>query len=111
MVKKISLMAAGLVLFAAAAIAFQETGNFPVQKPDGEPDRVKVRHILISFKGSALTDPAVTRTRAEAEKLAVELLARTRKGEDFAALAKQYSDGAFIKWPISASRRSLHRRA
>jgi parvulin-like peptidyl-prolyl isomerase len=117
-----AMTAVSVVLMAATAIAFQSLSPdfmefrsgrnnespatrgslnrktaehqeaFPTRKPDGEPDRVKVRHILISFKGSALTDPAVTRTRAEAEKLAVELLARARKGEDFAALAKQYSD-------------------
>jgi hypothetical protein len=47
MVKKKSLMAAGVVLMAATLVAFQEAGTFPTRKPDGEPDRVKVRHIRL----------------------------------------------------------------
>lgn len=56
-----------------------------------EADRITVQHILIGFKGSVPGKP-ITRSREEAEKLANELLARGRKGEDFAALTKQYSD-------------------
>jgi len=89
------LMACAAGLIAAAALnaaAVQTADSFPNKKPEGEPDRVKVRHILIGFKGSALTDPAITRSKAEAEKLAGEVLDRARKGEDFSALVRTYSD-------------------
>ena len=56
-----------------------------------EPDRVTVQHILISFKGS-IPKPSVTRTRAQAEALALELFERAKKDEDFDALVKEYTD-------------------
>lgn len=59
-----------------------------------EPDRVAVQHILISFKGS-IPKPSVTRTREEAEKLAQEVFERAKKGEDFDALVKQYTDDEY----------------
>ena len=59
-----------------------------------EPDRVAVQHILISFKGS-IPKPTVTRTREEAQKLAQEIFERAKKGEDFDALVKQYTDDEY----------------
>jgi hypothetical protein len=59
-----------------------------------EPDRVAVQHILISFKGS-IPKPSVTRTREEAQKLAQEVFERAKKGEDFDALVKQYTDDEY----------------
>jgi len=56
-----------------------------------EPDRITVQHILISFKGS-IPKPSVTRTREEAESLAHEIFERAKKGEDFDALVKEYTD-------------------
>jgi len=59
-----------------------------------EPDRVAVQHILISFKGS-IPKPSVTRTREEAEKLAQEVFELAKKGENFDALVKQYTDDEY----------------
>lgn len=59
-----------------------------------EPERVKVQHILISFQGS-IPKPEVTRTQSEAEELARQLLERAKKGEDFDALVKEYTDDAY----------------
>jgi hypothetical protein len=59
-----------------------------------EPDRVAVQHILISFKGS-IPKPSVTRTREEAEKLAQEVFERAKKGENFDALVKQFTDDEY----------------
>lgn len=59
-----------------------------------EPDRVTVQHVLISFKGSIPKD-TVTRTREEAEKLAYEIFERAKKGEDFDALVKEYTDNSY----------------
>lgn len=56
-----------------------------------EPERVQVQHILIAFQGS-IPDAKVTRTKEEAEKLALELFARAKKGEDFDALVREYTD-------------------
>jgi len=56
-----------------------------------EPDHVTVQHVLIAFKGS-IPKESVTRTRTEAESLAHEIFERAKKGEDFDALVKEYSD-------------------
>ena len=45
------------------------------------------------YKGSMRAPETVTRTKEEALGLAQELADRARKGEDFAELAKKYSDG------------------
>ena len=74
---------AGLVVLLTGA------GLFVAFGPRPEPPRVKVRHILISFGGAAV--PSI-KTKAEAEKLAFEILDRARNGEDFEALEKRYSD-------------------
>ena len=56
------------------------------------PQVVDVRHILIGFKGAR--GAASDRSQADAEKLARDLLARARKGEDFGKLMSEYSDAA-----------------
>ena len=57
-----------------------------------EPERVTVQHILISFGGGIPNKPELTRTLPEAETLAKEILERAKKGEDFDALVKEYTD-------------------
>jgi len=54
-----------------------------------EPQHIQVAHVLIAFDG---TGTEATRSRADAEKLAGEILARAKKGEDFDKLAKDHSD-------------------
>jgi len=56
------------------------------------PERVRVAHILISTKDPATQQPIPAEKKKEKLKLANELKARADKGEDFAALVKQYSD-------------------
>jgi hypothetical protein len=57
-----------------------------------EPKEVAARHILISYKGAERSE--ATRTKEEARKRAEEVLAKAKaEGADFAALAKEYSDG------------------
>jgi parvulin-like peptidyl-prolyl cis-trans isomerase-like protein len=65
-------------------------GTMPV-KPDVEPQHVEVQHILIGFAGSVPGKP-ITRTKDEAKTLAYQILDRARKGEDFDALVRQYTD-------------------
>lgn len=55
-----------------------------------EPDHVTVRHVLISFDKAGIQ--SVTRTRAEAERLAAKVEALARSGRDFADLVRTYSD-------------------
>lgn len=63
-------------------------GTTPV-KPKVEPQHVQVQHILIAFAGSGTR---ASRPMEEAKKLAYEVLEKARKGEDFDALVKQYTD-------------------
>jgi parvulin-like peptidyl-prolyl isomerase len=61
----------------------------PAAAGPNEPERVVVRHILVSFAG---TRTKATRSKAEAEKLAQELFDRVKKGESFEELMRRYSD-------------------
>lgn len=55
------------------------------------PDHIKLQHILIAFAGK-VRGKNVTRTQEEARVLANEVLARAKKGEDFDALVRTYTD-------------------
>jgi peptidyl-prolyl cis-trans isomerase D len=57
----------------------------------GEPDRIRVLHVLIAFRGADRAEDSVTRSQDEAEVLAKEVLARARRGEDFQRLIKAYT--------------------
>lgn len=59
-----------------------------------EPKHVTVQHILIAFKGS-IPKETVTRTKEEAEELAMEIFERAKKGEDFESLVKEYTDDQY----------------
>jgi len=74
----------------------------PIDTPRGfmvfqrvELELIEVRHILIAFKGAG--GSTQTRTREEARDLAEQILSRARKGEDFAGLARNYSDSTSAK--------------
>ncbi|KAB5489431.1 peptidylprolyl isomerase [Flagellimonas hadalis] len=55
---------------------------------------VKASHILITWEGAERANPAITRTKEEAETRAKELLAEAKKeGTAFTALARDNSDG------------------
>jgi parvulin-like peptidyl-prolyl isomerase len=54
------------------------------------PGNIRASHILISYAGTPVTE--ATRSQAQAKQLADSLLARVAKGEDFAELARTYSD-------------------
>ncbi len=65
----------------------------------GEPVSLHVQHVLVGFADAVglrdrgdMSNAAQHRTRDEAEKLANQILERARKGEDFGALMKQYTD-------------------
>lgn len=56
-------------------------------------DHIKLQHILIAFAGK-VPGKNITRTEAEARQLAEEILERAKKGEDFDALVRTYTDDA-----------------
>ena len=82
-----------IIAASVAALAAQTTP--PTEKPAGEPDRIQVQHILISFQGSAGPVPNVTRTQAEALALVNQIMAKIKAGEDFKALVKKNTDDKY----------------
>jgi hypothetical protein len=61
--------------------------------PPGAPRSIEASHILIQYKGAERSPATITRSKAEAERLATQIAARAKTGEDFGKLAEQYSDG------------------
>lgn len=53
-------------------------------------DKVSASHILLAYKGAERSE--ATRSDEDAKKLAEELLARIKKGEDFGKIASENSD-------------------
>jgi peptidyl-prolyl cis-trans isomerase C len=56
------------------------------------PEQARAAHVLISTLDPLTHEPLPADKKKEKEKLANDLRARALKGEDFAALAKQYSE-------------------
>ena len=56
-------------------------------------DRIQASHILIAYQGAQRAKEDVTRTKAAALIRAKEVQAKAAKGDDFAKLAEEYSDG------------------
>jgi len=79
-----ALPTGGLGLLMAA-------GEAPQSQPAAEPEHIEVQHILIAFSGTLPGKP-IQRTQEEAKKLAYDILARAKKGDDYNALVKQYTD-------------------
>ena len=65
----------------------------PAPTPAPAPEQsIAASHVLIQYKGSMRAAPTITRSKDEAKKLATDVMNKAKKGQDFAALAKQYSD-------------------
>lgn len=69
-----------------------ETIERPEEPVDlgGQPERVTVQHVLISFNG--VPQLGSERSKEEAEALAQEIVEKARAGEDFKALVLEFSD-------------------
>jgi parvulin-like peptidyl-prolyl isomerase len=65
-------------------------GARPEKMPNGEPSVITVKHVLIAFEGAQRSEQK--RSRAEAQKLAYEVLGRAKSGEDFDKLMKEFSN-------------------
>ena len=57
-----------------------------------QPDQVRVSHILIATKNAVTGADLTEAEKKEKRQLADKILARAKKGEDFAALVKEFSD-------------------
>ncbi|HVP57370.1 MAG TPA: peptidylprolyl isomerase [bacterium] len=100
---RVRLLALAALVFALA-LAFVSAGCSKQEGSDASkqgkpapklvqplpPGNIRASHILIAYAGAP--DSKATRTKAEAKQLADELLVRVNKGEDFAELARTYSD-------------------
>ena len=61
-------------------------------KKEQVAEKTHAAHILLMYKGSANASEEITRTKEEAYQDIQKLLKRARAGEDFAELAKEYSN-------------------
>lgn len=67
-------------------------------KKERRPDSLSASHILISYKGAYRANPEITRTKAQAEKLADSLYkVLKRKPSRLGKLAREYSDDPSVK--------------
>jgi parvulin-like peptidyl-prolyl isomerase len=57
----------------------------------------RARALLVAYETAVGADPALTRRPAEAERLAEDLAARIRRGEDMAALAGEHTDDVGLR--------------
>ncbi|GMX66142.1 hypothetical protein Elgi_54130 [Paenibacillus elgii] len=82
-------IAAGEALSAQATDAkLKETYDAAIAAKTGEFVEASVRHILIGFKDAEGKE----RSKDDAKKQALDIAGKLKNGEDFAALAKQYTD-------------------
>jgi len=83
---------AAVVVVATFLISLFSGGATVVQAQ--VPDQVSASHILIQYDGASSAAKTVTRSKEEALELAQKVANLAKEeGADFAALAKEYSDG------------------
>lgn len=86
---------AGLTAFAVVVVAYGCGGGKSSGGPSVVgPDYVTVQHVLIAFEGT-VAGKDITRTKAEAHALAMEIFRRAKSGEDFDGLVEEYTDDSF----------------
>jgi parvulin-like peptidyl-prolyl isomerase len=98
--KNLIAVAAALVLLSACgkketpppppSLAPVSSGPRPEKAANGQPAVITVQHVLISFEGSERSEQK--RSKAEAEKLAFEIINRAKNGEVFEKLMKEFSN-------------------
>lgn len=88
---------------AAAVTTTTQAAKPEAAKPEAptlkeeEKSWITASHILIAYKGARRARQEVTRTKEQAKQFAEQLLARLKKGEDFAKLAEEHSDDPSAK--------------
>jgi len=88
---KTTLMGLMMLALPAGSMGLMMAADAPQSKPTAEPEHIEVQHVLIAFKGTLPGKP-IERSQEDAKKLAYDILARAKKGEDYDALVKQYTD-------------------
>lgn len=88
------------IALAAASCSLARDAGLSANEPDrvaltgplpaDEPAHVVVQHVLIAFDGTGV--PAVTRSKADAQRVVDRVLSDARAGRDFADLVRLYSD-------------------
>ncbi len=64
------------------------------KEEEAKPEEISASHILISYKGANRADSKIKRSKNEAQKEAQRIHNLiTQEGKDFAAMAKEHSDG------------------
>lgn len=87
----------------SAAAATAAPAPAPTPTPTAAPapaapeETVAASHILVAYAGAMRAAPTIKRTKEEAKKRAEGILARARKGADFAKLADENSDDPSAK--------------
>ena len=86
-----------LARFAAVALVLAAFAVSPLFAAEGAAAKpalpqgcIEVQHILVGFEGS-VPGKTISRTKEEAAKLAQELLAKAKEGDDFTALVRNYT--------------------
>jgi hypothetical protein len=82
-------LAAAVVLVGCGSDKASDGGG--ASQKAKEPEVITVQHVLVGFEGSVPGKP-ITRTQAEAQKLAGEIFEKAKSGADFDALVKEYTD-------------------
>lgn len=75
---------------------YKDAGYYKISRMMGKKANgsVKTSHILVTYQGAERANPAITRSKEEAEARATELLAEAQKEDAvFAQLARENSDG------------------
>ncbi len=94
-------LAQGCVVSTHEGVGVAPTIPLPKERAESEtraaqvargPAEIAASHILIAYQGATRAAPYVQRTKEEALKLAQDLRGRAVKGEDFSALAGEFSD-------------------
>jgi hypothetical protein len=100
--KQLTVLAAVLLVLGAcgkqdpvppapgAPAAPSSGGARPEKIANGEPAVITVKHVLVAFEGAQRSEQK--RTRAEAEKIAFEVINRAKSGEDFDKIMKEISN-------------------
>jgi hypothetical protein len=80
-----------LLLVLGTALALGGCGDDVIAPAPQNPQHIRIRYLLVGFDGS-VPGQTVTRTKAQAESLALSLHVRAVGGEDFGDLVETYSD-------------------
>jgi parvulin-like peptidyl-prolyl isomerase len=89
-----------LAILAVLLAACEKKEEDKPKKAEG-PDRVKVRHILVSFQGAERSKSTLSFSEAEAK--AKRLLERAKNGDDFERMMKKESEdpGPGVYWLVN----------